>query len=93
MSFVILSLVTRFFPFQVLGMTVKESIHELGMFAFFLAVVVLIFSSSIYVVEMEEEDNQFSSIPGEPTGYSIHVGTFMDSVQFNLIQFLDQFCR
>lgn len=48
---------------QVLGMTVKESIHELGMFAFFLAVVVLIFSSSIYVVEMEEEENQFSSIP------------------------------
>ena len=46
-------------------MTVKESIHELGMFAFFLAVVVLIFSSSIYVVEMEEEENQFSSIPGQ----------------------------
>ena len=49
---------------RILGMTIKTSMRELGMFFFFLAVAMVIFSSAAYYAEAGEEKTQLTSIPG-----------------------------
>jgi len=45
-------------------MTIKTSLHELGMFFFFLLVAMVIFSSVAYYAEVGEDDTKITSIPG-----------------------------
>jgi len=45
-------------------MTIKTSLHELGMFFFFLLVAMVIFSSVAYYAEAGEEGTKITSIPG-----------------------------
>jgi len=45
-------------------MTIKTSLHELGMFFFFLLVAMVIFSSVAYYAEAGEEGTKIKSIPG-----------------------------
>ena len=47
---------------QIIGHTLKASVNELGMLAFFLMVGVILFSSAIYYAE-HEQNQLFSSIP------------------------------
>lgn len=49
---------------RILGLTIKTSLRELGMFFFFLIVAMVIFSSAAYYAEAGEEDSQLDSIPG-----------------------------
>ena len=49
---------------RILGMTIKTSLRELGMFFFFLIVAMVIFSSAAYYAEAGEKDSQLKSIPG-----------------------------
>ena len=49
---------------RILGLTIKTSLRELGMFFFFQIVAMVIFSSAAYYAEMEEEKSQLKSIPG-----------------------------
>ena len=49
---------------RILGLTIKTSLRELGMFFFFLLIGVVIFSSAAYYAELGEENTQFTSIPG-----------------------------
>ncbi len=49
---------------RILGLTLKTSMRELGMFFFFLIVAMVIFSSAAYYAEAGEEDSQLTSIPG-----------------------------
>lgn len=49
---------------RILGLTIKSSMRELGMFFFFLIVAMVIFSSAAYYAEAGEPDSQLTSIPG-----------------------------
>ena len=49
---------------RILGLTIKASLRELGMFFFFLVVAMVIFSSAAYYAEVGEPDSQLTSIPG-----------------------------
>lgn len=49
---------------RILGMTIKTSMRELGMFFFFLVIAMVIFSSAAYYAELGDPKTQFSSIPG-----------------------------
>ena len=49
---------------RILGLTIKTSLRELGMFFFFLIVAMVIFSSAAYYAEMGEPESQLKSIPG-----------------------------
>ena len=49
---------------RILGMTIKTSMRELGMFFFFLVVAMVIFSSAAYYAEQGESETQLTSIPG-----------------------------
>ena len=49
---------------RILGLTIKTSLRELGMFFFFLLVAMVIFSSAAYYAEAGEEKSQLKSIPG-----------------------------
>ena len=49
---------------RILGLTLKTSMRELGMFFFFLIVAMVIFSSAAYYAEAGEEKSQLKSIPG-----------------------------
>ena len=49
---------------RILGLTIKSSLRELGMFFFFLVVAMVIFSSAAYYAEVGEPDSQLTSIPG-----------------------------
>lgn len=48
---------------QILGQTLKASMRELGLLIFFLFIGVILFSSAIYFVEVDDPNTQFSSIP------------------------------
>ncbi|XP_051890511.1 potassium voltage-gated channel subfamily A member 10-like [Pristis pectinata] len=48
---------------QILGQTLKASMRELGLLIFFLFIGVILFSSAVYFVEVDEPQTQFSSIP------------------------------
>ena len=48
---------------QILGLTLKKSLRELALLAFFLAIGVVIFSSMIYYAEGGVKDSPFESIP------------------------------
>lgn len=48
---------------QILGLTLKKSLRELGLLIFFLVIGVVIFSSMIYYAENGDEETLFSSIP------------------------------
>jgi len=48
---------------QILGNTLKASINELMMLAFFLFVVILIFGSCVYYAEASQKGTKFTSIP------------------------------
>ena len=49
---------------RILGLTIKTSLRELGMFFFFLIVAMVIFSSAAYYAEQGEPESQLTSIPG-----------------------------
>jgi potassium voltage-gated channel Shaker-related subfamily A protein 1 len=49
---------------RILGLTIKTSMRELGMFFFFLIVAMVIFSSAVYYAEAGEEESKLKSIPG-----------------------------
>src|SRR6218665_2488334 len=49
---------------RILGLTIKTSLRELGMFFFFLIIAMIIFSSAAYYAELGDPKTQFSSIPG-----------------------------
>ncbi|XP_007238126.1 potassium voltage-gated channel subfamily A member 1 [Astyanax mexicanus] len=48
---------------QILGLTLKASMRELGLLVFFLFIGVILFSSAVYFAEAEEADSYFGSIP------------------------------
>ena len=48
---------------QILGMTLRASMGELGLLVFFLSVGVVLFSSAVYYAEIDDEDGLFRSIP------------------------------
>ena len=48
---------------QILGNTLKASVNELIMLAFFLFVVILIFGSCVYYAEASQKGTKFTSIP------------------------------
>lgn len=48
---------------QILGMTLKASLRELGLLMFFLLIGVILFSSAIYYAEAGSEKSYFKSIP------------------------------
>jgi len=47
---------------RILGLTIKTSMRELGMFFFFLAVAMVIFSSAAYYAEAGQDDTQVLSL-------------------------------
>ena len=49
---------------RILGLTIKTSLRELGMFFFFLIVAMVIFSAAAYYAEQGEPNTQLDSIPG-----------------------------
>uniref|UniRef100_A0A8C4XHE0 Potassium voltage-gated channel, shaker-related subfamily, member 7 n=1 Tax=Erpetoichthys calabaricus TaxID=27687 RepID=A0A8C4XHE0_ERPCA len=48
---------------QILGQTLKASMRELGLLIFFLFIGVILFSSSVYFAEVDNENTAFTSIP------------------------------
>ena len=48
---------------QILGMTLRKSLRELGLLIFFLVIGVVIFSSMVYYAEGGDEETFFTSIP------------------------------
>lgn len=48
---------------QILGLTLRKSLRELGLLIFFLAIGVVIFSSMVYYAENGVEESYFRSIP------------------------------
>ncbi|MBN3292234.1 KCNA1 protein, partial [Polypterus senegalus] len=48
---------------QILGQTLKASMRELGLLIFFLFIGVILFSSSVYFAEVDNEETAFTSIP------------------------------
>ncbi|XP_046845229.1 potassium voltage-gated channel subfamily A member 7-like [Xenia sp. Carnegie-2017] len=48
---------------QILGMTLRASMGELGLLVFFLTVGVILFSSAVYYAEMDHKNSLFKSIP------------------------------
>lgn len=48
---------------QILGMTLKSSIRELGLLVFFLLIGIILFSSAVYYAESNNERSNFKSIP------------------------------
>lgn len=48
---------------QILGMTLKASLRELGLLMFFLFIGVILFSSAVYYAEADSERSYFKSIP------------------------------
>lgn len=48
---------------QILGMTLKASLRELGLLMFFLFIGVILFSSAVYYAEADSEKSFFKSIP------------------------------
>lgn len=48
---------------QILGQTLKASMRELGLLIFFLFIGVILFSSAVYFIEVDEPQTHFSSIP------------------------------
>ncbi|XP_053500292.1 potassium voltage-gated channel subfamily A member 10 [Ictalurus furcatus] len=48
---------------QILGQTLNASMRELGLLIFFLFIGVILFSSAIYFVEVDDPNTHFSSIP------------------------------
>ena len=49
---------------RILGLTIKTSLRELGMFFFFLIVAMVIFSAAVYYAEQGQKDTRLTSIPG-----------------------------
>ena len=48
---------------QILGMTLKSSLRELGLLIFFLLIGIILFSSAVYYAESGSERSYFKSIP------------------------------
>lgn len=48
---------------QILGLTIKTSLRELGMFFFFLIIAMIIFSSAVYYAEASQDTTKLTSIP------------------------------
>src|SRR5205085_3704376 len=48
---------------QILGLTLKSSIRELGLLVFFLLIGIILFSSAVYYAESNNERSNFKSIP------------------------------
>lgn len=48
---------------QILGLTLKSSIRELGLLVFFLLIGIILFSSAVYYAESGSERSNFKSIP------------------------------
>ncbi|OAF66358.1 Potassium voltage-gated channel subfamily G member 2 [Intoshia linei] len=48
---------------RILGLTIKTSLRELGMFFFFLLVAMVIFSSAAYYADIDEPNSKLTSIP------------------------------
>ena len=48
---------------QILGQTLKASMHELGLLMFFLFIGVILFSSAVFFAEGDMEETTFESIP------------------------------
>jgi len=49
---------------QILGLTIRASMRELGLLVFFLFICVVLFSSAVYFTEVDDEhESQFNSIP------------------------------
>ncbi|RWS12591.1 potassium voltage-gated channel protein Shaker-like isoform X2, partial [Dinothrombium tinctorium] len=48
---------------QILGMTLKSSLRELGLLIFFLLIGIILFSSAVYYAESGSEKSYFKSIP------------------------------
>ena len=48
---------------QILGMTIRASLRELGLLAFFLVICVILFASAVYFAEADSENSHFHSIP------------------------------
>jgi len=60
---------------RILGLTIKTSMRELGMFFFFLAVAMVIFSSAAYYAEAGQDDTQVQHtllFSLSDTGFSLH---------------------
>ena len=49
---------------RILGLTIKTSMRELGMFFFFLIIAMVIFSAAAFYAEAGEKSTQMTSIPG-----------------------------
>lgn len=48
---------------QILGMTIRASLRELGLLIFFLLICVILFSSAVYFAEADSKNSHFHSIP------------------------------
>jgi len=48
---------------QILGMTIRASLRELGLLIFFLLICVILFSSAVYFAEADSKNSHFRSIP------------------------------
>jgi len=48
---------------QILGLTIRASLRELGLLIFFLLICVVVFSSAVYFAEFGTESSHFHSIP------------------------------